>query len=166
MKNTLLFIWNANILVRLLTVNIMQNCFIPKNPKMCNPKLVTLLKMRPHYSQSSRENATPSNGTSPLASHEEVPPPPPATFDFYYFWLDLWRKIKGPHNNKKNKTKKYFCENRGVGERWGSYAARQIVQRGNEIIYPVLNKVHNFKTGYISCESVSRVLPCTIDLIC
>ena len=28
-------------------------------------------------SQSSRENATPSSGTSPLASYKEVPPPPP-----------------------------------------------------------------------------------------
>ena len=42
----------------------------PKNPKMCDPILVTLLKMRPHYSQSSRENAT------PLASHKEVHSPP------------------------------------------------------------------------------------------
>ena len=41
---------------------------------MCEPILVTLLKMRPHYSQSSRENATPSSGTSPLASYKEVPP--------------------------------------------------------------------------------------------
>ena len=32
--------------------------------------------MRPHYSHSSRENATPSSGTSPLASCKEVPPPP------------------------------------------------------------------------------------------
>ena len=31
--------------------------------------------MRPHYSQSSRENATPSNGTSPLASYKGVPSP-------------------------------------------------------------------------------------------
>ena len=31
--------------------------------------------MRPHYSQSSRENATPSSGTSPLASHKGVPSP-------------------------------------------------------------------------------------------
>ena len=46
----------------------------PKNPKMCDPILVTLLKMQPHYSQSSRENATPSSGTSPLASYKEVPP--------------------------------------------------------------------------------------------
>ena len=75
MKNTLLFICSTNILVRLLTVN-MKNCLTPKNPKMCDPILVTLLKMRPHYSQSSRENATPSSGTSPLASYKEVPPPP------------------------------------------------------------------------------------------
>ena len=47
----------------------------PKNPKMCDPILVTLLKMQPHSSQSSRENATPSSGTSPLASYKEVPPP-------------------------------------------------------------------------------------------
>ena len=31
--------------------------------------------MRPYYSQSSRENATRSSGTSPLASFKEVPPP-------------------------------------------------------------------------------------------
>ena len=30
----------------------------PKNPKMCDPILVTLLKMRPHCSQFIRENAT------------------------------------------------------------------------------------------------------------
>ena len=30
--------------------------------------------MRPHYSNSSRENATPSSGTSSLASYQEVPP--------------------------------------------------------------------------------------------
>ena len=63
MKNTLLFFCNTNILVRLLTVN-MKNCLTPKNPKMCDPILVTLLKMRPHYSQSGRENATPSSSTS------------------------------------------------------------------------------------------------------
>ena len=31
--------------------------------------------MRPHYSQYSRENATPSSGTSPLASYKKVPAP-------------------------------------------------------------------------------------------
>ena len=39
--------------------------------------LVTLLKMRSHYSQSSRENATPSTGTAPIASCKGVAPPPP-----------------------------------------------------------------------------------------
>ena len=48
----------------------------PKNQKICDPILVTVLKMRPHYSQSSCENATRSSGTSPLASYKEVPPPP------------------------------------------------------------------------------------------
>ena len=45
----------------------------PKNQKIGDPTLVTLLKMQPHYSQSNRENATPSSGTSPLASYKEVP---------------------------------------------------------------------------------------------
>ena len=44
--------------------------------------LVTLLKIRPHYSQSSHENATPSSRTSPSASYKEVypPSPPPMLF--------------------------------------------------------------------------------------
>ena len=42
---------------------------------MCVPILVTLLKMQSHYSQSCRENETPSSGTSPLANYKEVPPP-------------------------------------------------------------------------------------------
>ena len=33
----------------------------PKNLKMCDPILLTLLKMQPHSSQSSRENATSSH---------------------------------------------------------------------------------------------------------
>ena len=33
--------------------------------------------MRPHNRQSSRENATPSSGTSPLAFYKKVPPPRP-----------------------------------------------------------------------------------------
>ena len=54
-----------------------EELFYLKNQKMCDPilVLVTLLKMRPHYSQSSGENATPSSGTSPLASFKEVPTP-------------------------------------------------------------------------------------------
>ena len=38
---------------------------------MCDPIVVTLLKMRPHNSQSGRENATPSSDTSPLASYKK-----------------------------------------------------------------------------------------------
>ena len=59
MTNTLIFTYSTNILVRLLTVN-MKNRLTPKNPKMSDTILVTLLKMRPHYTQSSRENATPA----------------------------------------------------------------------------------------------------------
>ena len=76
MKNTLLFIYNTNVLVRLPTVN-MKNYLTPKKQKMCDPILVTL-KMRPHYSQSSLENATPSSDTFLLASYKEVPPTPRA----------------------------------------------------------------------------------------
>ena len=42
---------------------------------MYNPILVRLLKMKPCYSQPSRENATPSSGTSPLVPYKEVPSP-------------------------------------------------------------------------------------------
>ena len=38
------------------------------------PTFNGLLKKQPHYSQSSRENATPSSDTSPLASYKEVHP--------------------------------------------------------------------------------------------
>ena len=50
----------------------------PKKAENVRPHSSNSLKMRPHYSQSSRENATPSSGTSSLASYQEVPPPPPA----------------------------------------------------------------------------------------
>ena len=48
-----------------------------KNQRTCDVILVTLLKMRSHDSHSSRENATPSSGTSPVVSYKELPPPPP-----------------------------------------------------------------------------------------
>ena len=38
---------------------------------MCDPIVVTPLKMRPHNSQSGRENATPSSDTSPLVSYKK-----------------------------------------------------------------------------------------------
>jgi len=46
-----------------------------KNPKMCDPILVTQV-MQPYFSQSSYENATPFSGTFLLASYKKVPPPP------------------------------------------------------------------------------------------
>ena len=42
----------------------MKNCLTRKNEKMCDP-----------ISGNSTENATPSSGTSPLASYKEVPLP-------------------------------------------------------------------------------------------
>ena len=42
------------------------NFLTPKILKMCYPILVTLIKMQPHNSQSSRENVTPFSGTYPL----------------------------------------------------------------------------------------------------
>ena len=47
---------------------------------MCDPILATLLKMQPHYCQSSRQNATPCSGTLPLASYNKMYPPPPPIF--------------------------------------------------------------------------------------
>ena len=61
----------------------------PKNRKMCDPILVTLLIMWPDYSQPRPKNATPSSGTSPLASYKEVPFSPGllACFSFCFIFL-------------------------------------------------------------------------------
>ena len=117
MKNTLLFIDITNILVRLLAVN-MKNCLTPKSQKCaCDPILVTLLKTRPHYSQSSRENGTPSSGTSPLASYKEVPPPPGSkvlwtalkVFSMHLGGNRRWGLLSFENNNKKRyRAHKFF----------------------------------------------------------
>ena len=77
-------------------------------PKICDPILVTLLKMQPHYSHSSRETATPSSGTSLLAPCKGVPPPPtPRGFDyckklyFFKFYFPLFQT----HYNKSSYPK-------------------------------------------------------------
>ena len=67
MKNTLLYTYRTNILVRLLMVN-MKNCRAPKIPKMCNPILVALLKMRP-VNRVMKMQLHP-------AAHPHLPPPP------------------------------------------------------------------------------------------
>ena len=62
MNNTLLFTYSTDIMVRLLT-------------EICKTFLLQKSKnVQPHYSQNSHENATPSSGTSPLASYKEVLP--------------------------------------------------------------------------------------------
>ena len=65
-------------MVHLLTLKYEELSY-PKNQEMCDLILVTLLKMRPHDSQSSRKNATPSSCTTLLASYKKPIPPPPPT---------------------------------------------------------------------------------------
>ena len=69
MKNTLLFTYSTNILVRLLTVNV---------KKFLNPKI---RKCATQFKYNSNENATPSSGTSPLGSDKEALPPAPPEQD-------------------------------------------------------------------------------------
>ena len=53
-----------------------QSTFLHQKSELHHPILVNLLKMHPHYIQSSCENVTPSSGTSPKAPYKEVPPLP------------------------------------------------------------------------------------------
>ena len=66
---------------------------------MCDPILVSLLKMPPHYSQSSSENATPSSGTRPLASHKEVPPSLPVVMIVAFGIRNTAQAIRNPTND-------------------------------------------------------------------
>ena len=66
---------NASLFLNLVDNNFL--IFLTDILPILNPCLPPKSKnLRPHYSQSSRENATPSSGTSPLASCRGVPPPP------------------------------------------------------------------------------------------
>ena len=76
----------------------------PKNQKMINPILVILLKMRPHYSHSCRENVTPSSGTSPLVSYE----PPPGLVLLKRLLLVLDFKIKGGFKGRSSRQRPPF----------------------------------------------------------
>ena len=58
----------------------------PKKVENVRPHSSNLLKMQPHDSQSSSENATPSSGTSPLASYKEVAPHRRELWLNYLFW--------------------------------------------------------------------------------
>ena len=84
-----------------------------KNPKMCDPILITLLQMQPYYSQSSRENATPSSGTSP-SSYKEVPTQGDMVVNFKDFsrpnkeikyFLRTWTEFKDCPRRRKNGLK-------------------------------------------------------------
>ena len=76
MKNTLLFTYVQAYSANTFANRKYEELSYYKTQKMCDPILVNLLKMRPHYSQYRRENAIPSSSTSPLASYKEVLPPP------------------------------------------------------------------------------------------
>ena len=54
-----------------------------KNQKMCDPIPAIMLKMRPHGSQSNRENAAHSHWPPP---NEEEPPPPQQVLCIYFFF--------------------------------------------------------------------------------
>ena len=82
MKNTLLFSYSTNF--GTFANRKYEELSYHKTLKMCDPILVILLKMRPHYGQTSRENATPYSGTSPLASNKEV------TFSSLLFPIRSW----------------------------------------------------------------------------
>ena len=49
---------------------------------MCDPILVTLLKMRPQYGRYGRENATPIQRHVPISLLKEVPSPPGSELTF------------------------------------------------------------------------------------
>ena len=90
----LLNLINNNFLI-FLTENLpILNPYLPQNLKICDPILVTLSKMRPHYwliidySHSSRENSIPSSGTSPLGSCKGVPPPRDTDLVYQIQWKD------------------------------------------------------------------------------
>ena len=74
---------------------------------MCEPILVTLLKMRPHYSQSRHKIATPSRGTSSLAFYKEALLPPGGGQDLLP-WAGLfksWVSAKFEFRNESLKSK-------------------------------------------------------------
>ena len=54
----------AHLILAIPKVTKFQNFLIPKILKMCDPILIALLKMQPHYSQFVRENAILSIDTS------------------------------------------------------------------------------------------------------
>ena len=63
----------------------------PKKSENVRPILVTVLKMQPHSSQSSGENAAPSSGTRKYL---------PCGVDPSSVWLEKFRHMFGKQNTK------------------------------------------------------------------
>ena len=80
--------------------------------------------MRPHCSQSSRKNATPSSGTSPLASYEEKPP----GFSFRLVarlvvcLVIKTRKEEGRGGEQQKEKKTGRCKRTGKGNDWVAFS--------------------------------------------
>ena len=70
MKNTLFFTYSTNILTRFGNQK-MKNCLAPKNPKMCDPILVTLLRM----------------------PYKQIPPPPRV-------YVKMFRNLRALNRNR------------------------------------------------------------------
>ena len=74
----LLNLINNNFLI-FLTENLpILNPCLPQRSENLRPHSSNSVEMRLHHNHPSRENATPSSGTSPLASCKGVLPPPGA----------------------------------------------------------------------------------------
>ena len=71
----LLNLINNNFLIFFLTENLpILNPCLPQRSENLRPHPSNSIEMRPHHNHHSRENATASSGTSPLASCKGTPP--------------------------------------------------------------------------------------------
>ena len=114
MENTLLFACSTNILVRLPTVNMKTEISYPKNPKICDPILVTIENATPLWSLQSWKYMAPHS-----AAHHYEPLirkyPPPGGGQNYTkiiwelsnqtFFVDFWIR-------KESETSCYMLANR------------------------------------------------------
>ena len=65
--------------------------------------------MQPHYSRSSRENATPSNGTSSLAFGKGVPPGVNTAFPPRSLLLEMLLETSLAARRGQTAKQPYFC---------------------------------------------------------
>ena len=113
--------------------------------------MVTLLKMQPRYSQSSRESVTPSSRTSPLASYKEVPSPQDLTLGSH--------SSECPHLSRPRAVSSFSSDLvRGVH----GAARRETRDARNEGGSPTKRKKSLSRLG----PSVTRVVICVSRAIC